>query len=142
MQILMFSSEEPPASPSALQAFAMAWLTTGAISPSPSLKSLNAIAPPGWYGRTCPGFCPPTKDGPLAPSSEGWGNSGMGTHTGCLTLSSTEWPSNAVVCSLSDVLEDGPLPLRYFLTPKACAGILRRAAKRGKELPPPLRDAL
>lgn len=33
-------------------------------------------------------------------------------------------------------------PLRYCLTKKACAGILRRAKGRGKELPLILRDAL
>ena len=44
--------------------------------------------------------------------------------------------------TLSDVLEAGDHLARYFLSPKACAGILRRAAKRGKELPPQLRRAL
>jgi hypothetical protein len=43
---------------------------------------------------------------------------------------------------LSDVLETGPLPQRFYLSQKACAGILRRAEKRGKELPPMLREAL
>jgi hypothetical protein len=43
---------------------------------------------------------------------------------------------------LSDVLETGPLPQRFYLSQKACAGILRRAEKRGKELPLMLRDAL
>jgi len=47
------------------------------------------------------------------------------------------------VCSLSDILEDnGSVPQRFYLTAKACRGILRRAAKRGKELPPPLARAL
>lgn len=59
----------------------------------------------------------------------------------------TEWPSAADVslCSLADVLhhaEDGPLPTRYYLSPTAAAGILRRAAKRGKALPPTLQAAL
>ena len=43
---------------------------------------------------------------------------------------------------LSQVLEKGSIPERYFLSPKACAGILRRAEKRGKKLPPMLQDAL
>jgi hypothetical protein len=43
---------------------------------------------------------------------------------------------------LSDVLETGPLPERYSLSPKACSGILRRAERRGKELPPMLKKAL
>jgi hypothetical protein len=46
------------------------------------------------------------------------------------------------VCSLSDILEAGPVPHRFYLSPKACRGILRRAAKRGKELPSALRYAL
>ena len=44
--------------------------------------------------------------------------------------------------SLSAVLETGNLPQRFFLSPKACAGILRRAEKRGKALPPALKAAL
>jgi len=40
------------------------------------------------------------------------------------------------------VLERGSIPRRYFLSGKACAGILRRAAKRGKTLPPLLEQAL
>jgi hypothetical protein len=40
------------------------------------------------------------------------------------------------------VLERGSIPRRYFLSGKACAGILRRAAKRGKTLPPLLESAL
>jgi hypothetical protein len=43
---------------------------------------------------------------------------------------------------LSDVLETGELPRRYYLTPRACQGILRRAEKRGKDLPEALKSAL
>ena len=50
--------------------------------------------------------------------------------------------NDASVCSLSDILETGDVPQRYFLTAKACAGILRRAEKRGKELPEALKSAL
>jgi hypothetical protein len=46
------------------------------------------------------------------------------------------------VCSLSDILETGDVPQRYYLSAKACKGILRRADKRGKELPPQLARAL
>ena len=44
--------------------------------------------------------------------------------------------------SLAEVLEVGPLPPRFYLSAKACAGILRRAGKRGKALPPMLEAAL
>ncbi|MNR50680.1 hypothetical protein D3C85_1702360 [compost metagenome] len=66
----------------------------------------------------------------------------MGSPTEFLTLSSLEYPSDAVVCSLSDVLETGEVPQRFFLSATACRGILRRAEKRGKALPPPLALAL
>ena len=47
------------------------------------------------------------------------------------------------VCGLSDVLEKtSGEHLKYFLSRKACAGIVRRAASRGKELPKLLADAL
>jgi hypothetical protein len=46
------------------------------------------------------------------------------------------------VCSLSDILETGDVPRQYYLSAKACRGILRRADKRGKELPPLLARAL
>lgn len=47
------------------------------------------------------------------------------------------------VCGLSDVLErTSGEHLKYFLSRKACAGIVRRAASRGKGLPKLLADAL
>ena len=52
------------------------------------------------------------------------------------TLHLSEFPSDGgVSSSLPDVLEAGPIPSRYFLSAKACAGIIRRAEKRGKQLP-------
>jgi hypothetical protein len=66
----------------------------------------------------------------------------MGSHTEFLTLSTSEWPNAAAVCSLSDTLETGDLPQRFFLSATACAGILRRAEKRGKQLPQQLKQAL
>ena len=74
----------------------------------------------------------------------------MVTLTAFWTLSTSEWNhtlapslSDDGVCSLSDILEDsGSVPQRYFLSAKACAGILRRAEKRGKQLPPALWMAL
>jgi hypothetical protein len=69
-------------------------------------------------------------------SFAGWKNSGMGGPTGFVTLNTSVWPSDGSVCSLSRVLEAAwTVPLKYFLSPTACRGILRRAANRGKELP-------
>jgi hypothetical protein len=56
-------------------------------------------------------------------------------------LNSGESPKDAVVSSLSQILEATPHP-KYYLSKTACLGILRRAEARGKELPPQLKEAL
>lgn len=61
---------------------------------------------------------------------------------GFWTRNGLESPSVVDVCSLSSTLETGDVPQRYYLTKTACEGILRRAAKRGKPLPPKLLEAL
>ena len=66
----------------------------------------------------------------------------MGSPTAFLTLNTSEFHSDAAACSLSDILETGDVPQRFYLSAKACKGILRRAEKRGKELPPALLLAL
>ena len=58
-----------------------------------------------------------------------------------LTLNTGVSPSVAKESSLWQTLEERPHP-KYYLTPKACLGILRRAEERGKELPPQLKEAL
>ena len=124
-------------------------MTTVATWHSNILDWLKDCGPDGWSGRTSPASCRQEEDGTLVPYSEGWSNSGMGSPTEFLTLSTSEWtalpeqfPSDDGVCSLSDILEIGGVPQRYFLSARACQGILRRAAKRGKELPTVLRSAL
>ena len=49
--------------------------------------------------------------------------------------------SGAAGSTLWSILEAQPHP-RYFLTRKACLGIIRRASERGKPLPPQLQRAL
>ena len=149
MQMSMFSLEEHHANHSALRGLERGWLTQGATSCSPILPLLHGIAPSGSFGRMSLASCPATEGGILEPSSGAWGNSGMGSPTECLTLNTSEHaashmlpPSEDAVCSLSDILETGAVPQRYFLTAKACQGILRRAEKRGKDLPQVLRQAL
>lgn len=67
----------------------------------------------------------------------------MGGPTGSWTRATSESPSDAVVSSLSDVLEEiGTVPEQFYLSRKASLGILRRAERRGKTLPEPLERAL
>ena len=57
------------------------------------------------------------------------------------TLNTGESPRGVVESSLSQILEDS-VPKKYYLTQTACLGILRRALRRGKELPFRLKLAL
>ena len=52
-----------------------------------------------------------------------------------------ESPSVDAESHLSQILEDSPLQ-KYYLSAKACQGILNRAAQRGKDLPEALKTAL
>ena len=60
---------------------------------------------------------------------------------GCWTPSIGESPNVASESTLWQILEANA-PEKYYLSARACAGILRRAERRGKELPPMLREAL
>lgn len=62
----------------------------------------------------------------------------LGAYT---THSFGESPSVDAGLRLSQILEDSPHQ-KYYLSAKACEGILRRAERRGKELPPMLKEAL
>jgi hypothetical protein len=50
-------------------------------------------------------------------------------------------PNVAQESTLSQILL-AQVPEKYYLSPKACLGILRRASERGKELPEVLKRAL
>lgn len=106
------------------------------------LTLLRDFGPVGWFGRTCPESFPSTKEETLPPSSGRFLGSGMVSPGESLTLNTSEFHSHATACSLSDIYETGDVPQRYFLSVKACAGILRRAAKRNRTLPTRLRAAL
>jgi hypothetical protein len=57
-------------------------------------------------------------------------------------LSTSEYPNGASVSSsLADVLQ-AEAQQKYYLSSRACEGILRRANRRDKTLPPALQKAL
>ena len=75
-----------------------------------------------------------------------WGGTAMWTDDGVLlgelsTLNTGECPNVAVESRLSQILEDAP-QRKHCLSAKACLGILRRAERRGKDLPEKLKTAL
>ena len=121
-----------------------------------------------WHGRTCP--VPSARERPRAKTSGSfWRRSsalnaipfqsldltpGAGNllgefywelispwRGGASTLNTGVSPRDAKESSLSQILQADP-PLKYYLSPKACLGILRRAFERGKELPKKLERAL
>ena len=121
-----------------------------------------------WHGRTCP--APSARERPRAKTSGSfWRRSsalnaipfqsldltpGAGNllgefywelispwRGGASTLNTGVSPRGAKESSLSQILQADP-PLKYYLSPKACLGILRRAFERGKELPKKLERAL
>jgi hypothetical protein len=135
------------------------WMAQGADCSGTNAVSLISHLPVGFSGRTSLELCPPTEalislpccgDSPAhipgCPMEDGtpavwWSDPNGGLSGGCLTLNGSEWPNDAAVSSLSQVLEQNVDP-KYCLSPKACSGVLRRAERRGKKLPAPLEEAL
>ena len=95
---------------------------------------LKSAVPSTVWSKMSLVYSPPTKDGTWKFSSGGWKNWATSGNTEYLTLNISESPNVGVESSLSDILETDVHP-KYYLSPKACRGILRRAEKRGKALP-------
>src|SRR3990167_3079762 len=120
---------------------ALVLLESGADYGSSLQELLTNLSRDGLSLRTSPVFYPLKKDGTLPSSFDGWSSGGMAFAGGFLTLNTSDWPSAAAVCSLSQVLETDA-PRKYYLSARACRGILNRAEKRGKMLPSHLEATL
>jgi hypothetical protein len=130
---------------------------------------LGDIGPSGWSGRTSPVSFRTTADEVLehfwdclpgdGSRSQAEGGSlrelssatkaHTASHGESLTLNLSEWTGLAGlslndegVSSLSDILEIGDVQPQYYLSARACRGIVRRAGGRGKKLPDLLARAL
>ena len=82
-----------------------------------------------------------TGEFPSADGVSAWWSILTDTPQGISSLNVSEEPNVPVDTKLSQILEENPNP-KYNLTPKACAGILRRAERRGKKLPEALKTVL
>src|SRR5574341_920915 len=92
------------------------------------------------FGRMFPDYSLSAAAGISSRSSLRWTGSGILERGQFLKLSTSESPSaggGSSGCSLGDILEPD-VPLKYYLSARACAGILRRAGRRGRTLPPHL----
>lgn len=120
-----------------------------------------------WFGKTFPAHCQATEETTLRQSLKRLSKSQNrkrpifkclntdGLHGGATatweddgawliestTLNGTEYPNVVVESRLSQILEEAP-PTKYYLSSAACLGILRRAERRGKDLPEQLKAAL
>lgn len=120
----------------------------------------TANAPAFLYGRTSPAPFPQTGEWTFSPSLKKSGRPNfqylkmengrtpewlncqdVKSRGECLTRNIGESPNEEKESSLSQILQE-EVPEKYYLSAKACEGVLRRAEKRGKDLPPELKAAL
>lgn len=92
--------------------------------------------------KTCTAFSLATEDATSPSFSRRWTNSGMVSHGVCLTVKTSESPSNAVASTLLPCIETQEVPEKYFLSQNAATGILRRVDRMGRNLPPSFRQSL
>ena len=104
------------------------------------------LFPGGQFGKTSQELSLQTMEEILQRSSMKWGKQGrISANTLCWMHSFSESPNaeDAFSSSLAGILQPPQsVPIRYYLSPKACQGILRRANRRGKVLPERLQKAL
>ena len=110
-----------------------------------STGSLTLFDPEPHSWKTLRGSSAVTAAETWGRSSKPWLTSGMGGPTASSTRNTSACPSGDAACScspsLAEILEPNALP-RYSLSPRAAAGILRRAEARGRTLPPVLEATL
>lgn len=117
---------------------------SGKTSPERSAATEDKTLPPSLKKRSGsqsrkPPLCLYLKrDGQQADAS--WATDGA-LLGGYSTHSFGESPNAAVESHLSQILEVSPHP-KYYLSARACLGILNRASRRGKDLPEALKTAL
>ena len=93
-------------------------------------EQMSLFDPDMPYGKMCPVRTVQTAERTSFPS-----------HGARWTRNIGECPKDAVECGLSQILED-EVPPKYYLSAKACKGILKRAKRRGVALDPRFQEAL
>ena len=145
---LLSSPAAPPARTSPSPGAAPDSTANAPASSSSSPGSLTLFDPSGFSGRTFPVRSLHTAVGTSESCLERWPTSGTAWPGGLSTAVTSECRSDADGCSssepaLTEILEPPQdVPPRYSLSARAAEGILRRAVKRGRTLPPHLEEAL
>lgn len=92
--------------------------------------------------KTCTAFSLAMEDETSQSYSRRWMGSGMVSHGVCLTAKTSESPNSGAECSLLPFIETRDVPDKYFLSPNAATGILRRTDRMGRNLPASFRSSL
>lgn len=137
-----FLWEGAPAKVSRWQGEERAWMIHVLAWPENMSGSFLASLRAGSSSKTSAALEMPNTPQISKPSLRRFEKSAISDASGVWTLATSASRSDAIECSLSSILETGDHLRRYCLSQTACAGILRRAAKRGKTLPEALRLAL
>ncbi len=106
------------------------------------LALLESVVLESLSSKTSTAFSLATEDETLPSYSKRWTNSGMVWRGACLTVNTSESPSHDVGSTLSEYIKTPDAPLKYFLSPNAARGILRRADRMGRNLIPSFRQSL
>jgi len=153
--------EDPPAKTSQWLDAVGDWMERALDCSGNNAELLTNALPTGFSGKTSLALSPPTKaqtsqksstdspdTDPKYPAADGNPQESASDQNDqpygeCLTLKLSESPNDAAECSLLQVLEPWDEKLQEFcLSQRAATGILRRADKRNRTLPQPLRHAL
>lgn len=126
-----------------------------AAAPAQVSVGSGSVSCPSWLLASCSGKMSrgrfPQTAGQTSPGS--WPRlmgSGMAVHGEFWTANTPEWTSgpwpsrnDAGVCGLSAwLMPTWMVPQKYYLSRRACLGVLSRSERRGRPLPPALEAAL
>jgi hypothetical protein len=127
---------------SALRARAQVWPASEAAFSFSSYEYWKSLGLRGSSLRTSMRSCRSIPAGTWESFSPRWLSAGIASHGGFSTAAFSDSPNDAHECSLSDIQLTGEVPQRFFLSPRAAKGILRRARKRGVIIREPILSAL
>ncbi len=145
--VLISSAEDSPAKTSASPASAPASQESAADSSSSSCESLTLFVPEPSSLKTSKGSTAleALRAQTSGSSSTRWPSAGIWRRGELLTRSTSGCRNEGSACScapsLTEILEPNASE-KYSLSQKAATGILRRATRRGRSLPPQLEEAL
>ena len=134
---------EHPVNLSQSQDFEVAWKILEETLPSRLLKFSNTLSQNGLSGKTCQEYFPQITEETFTHSQKVFKQSGMALDGEYLMLNTSDSPKDVKESLLLEIIQEtSEVSQRYYLSERACLGILRRADKKGKKLPEKLEQAL